>query len=279
MGGSYTVQWNDQAPGDIDPGLLSSLTWYYASRLDASDRKRITTQFREDFVAGFMRNWRAEGASAEGWAVRRDGRSYYLAGPSDASPAVTVDPTESNVVISALVRPRSLQTGFTLGLRVQPNSGGYELRTTAGGLTITEGGRTVVEQRAPGLTAGAWYWYEVGLQSRKGREVVLRVRVFDEKRQRLLVDLVEYDRPGNGALLGPGRVSLSGPADFAELYVDPWEARWVDDCKNQFKWDTSVIPDGDYYLVAEVVDGKNPPRLVVSGYQVQVRNGRTGAFN
>ena len=43
-------------------------------------------------------------------------------------------------------------------------------------------------------------------------------------------------------------------APGAVLYVDPWEARWADDTHNEFRWDTSQVPDGDYYVLAELSD-------------------------
>jgi hypothetical protein len=67
-------------------------------------------------------------------------------------------------------------------------------------------------------------------------------------------------------------VYLTGPAHYAEVYVDPWEARWLDDRKNQFVWNTESVPDGDYYLIAELSDGRKAPERIVSDFQVQVRN-------
>ncbi|HEU4752462.1 MAG TPA: hypothetical protein VFU47_05080, partial [Armatimonadota bacterium] len=67
-------------------------------------------------------------------------------------------------------------------------------------------------------------------------------------------------------------VSLTGPAEFAEIYMDPWSARWCDDSDNTVRWNTSVVPDGDYFLVAELSDGRTIT-TEVSRYQVQVRNG------
>jgi hypothetical protein len=65
---------------------------------------------------------------------------------------------------------------------------------------------------------------------------------------------------------------LSGTADFGEIYVDPWAARWTDDAKDEVKWNSVGVPDGDYYLIAELSDGRTPPRLEITSYQVQVRS-------
>jgi len=281
--GLCTVRWSDQSPGDVDSGCLSSITWYYATRPDGSDRKRLTTVLHDNFTAGFLRNWRAEGPLALDWVVRREPRPY-LAGPESAGsggecPALLVEPTERDVVVSTLVRPRNLEAGFGLAYRVQADGQGYTLRTVGRSVRLMRDGEILAERSVPSLRAGNWYWYEVGMLTRKNTEVVARVRVFDEERQRVLAEFTHYDRPRPRTLLGPGRLALEGPADFAEVFVDPWQTRWMDDGTNELKWDTTEVSDGDYFIVAEVADGRNAPRLVVSRFQVQVRNGARAMAN
>jgi hypothetical protein len=276
VNGAYAVRWEDRCAGCIDEGL-TSITWYFATRPDGSDRRRMATQFREDFDGGFSRNWRAQGPFNFDWVVRKD-RRQFLAGGGNAGPVVSVEPTSGSGVVSALVRPQNPNTGFGLGLRMTADGNSYEVRAAGDVLRLLQGGQVLLERPLPARLGRSWYWCEVGMQTRKG-DVCIRVRLLNEERDRLLASFVLEHRPQDPMLLKPGSIALWGPADFAEVYVDPWPSRWLDDFKNEFTWDTSQVRDGDYYLVAELIDGKSRPRLVVSPYQVQVRNGeqaRTG---
>jgi hypothetical protein len=274
-GGYHTVTWEDLAPDEVvgDPGVISSLTWYYATRPDGADRKRMTTLFHDDFAGGFRANWRMIGRFAHNWIVRQERPprgQFYLAGPGDACPAVSAVALPRNTVLSVLVRPRDLQTGFTLSLRVQENGQCYTLRTAADTVSLLEGEQPVAEQGLQALEPDRWYWYEVGMLTRRA-EVIIRARVMDHSRTHVLADMPCVLRPQDPRLRDEGRIALWGAADFAEIYVDPWTARWVDDHRNEFQWDTSMLPDGDYFLVAEVIDGKNPPRRITSEIPVRIR--------
>lgn len=266
----YVLQWSDRLPGTLDSGLRS-VTWYFATRPDGSDRKRITTLFAERFGPEFVERWRGEGGVTADSVVRRDGRQF-LSLPSGVltARAVSVERLPKDVVVSALVRPRDLKTGFSIALRVRPNGNGYLLRVDERGLRLGDGTRDMAFRGADRLVANNWYWFEVGLRTRK-EEVIARVRVYDENRTRLIAGLEYFDRPRDPELFGGGAMALAGPADFAELYVDPWHACWIDASENELAWDTRDVPDGDYYIIAEVADGKRPPLRVVSKYQISVR--------
>jgi hypothetical protein len=132
------------------------------------------------------------------------------------------------------------------------------------------------ERRALGLNPSRWYWYEIGVHKKPRLPLVeIRVRVYDDKREHVVV---EFDplycriQPGGDK----GFLQLTGPAKFAEVYVDPWWSRWTDDRRNDVIWNTEVVPDGDYYLIAEVNDGKTV-QFITSDYQVQVRNAAQAA--
>jgi hypothetical protein len=274
VGGSYTVRWQDNENA-LDDGSLRFITWYCSTQPDGSDKKRIKTYFREDFSQDFRRNWKVLGLGGNfSWSRRKDLRKErWLLACRDrgVGPAISAEATPQGVVVSTQVQPLDLRADFTLGFRVQQNGQGFELRTNGGKLQFIQGGKVLKEGPLFEVLGRNWYWYEVGLRTQKS-EVEVRVRIFDENHERLLGRLRHVFRPGVRGLLDTGLIALGGPAEFAEVYVDPWAARWADDTRNEFRWDTSDIPDGDYYLVAELADGKNPPVPRVSTFQVQVRN-------
>jgi hypothetical protein len=270
--GIYTLRWSDRTWGTLDPGL-QSLTWYYATRKDGSDRKRLTTLFRDEFASDFARRWRCEGAVQSDWVVRRDGRQFLsVPGGVRQSSVVSVDMLDRDVVVSTLVRPRDLKNGFSLALRVRPNGSGYLLTTNEKGLRLTDGAQEIDSKSSSKIDPNTWYWYEVGLRTRKGNEVMVRVRVYDETRSKLLVSLNNFHRPANRDLTDRGAMALVGPADFAEVYVDLWESCWMDACANALNWNAKNVPDGEYYIIAEVADGKKPPFRVVSNFRVEIKN-------
>jgi hypothetical protein len=279
VGGSYTVRWTDDDNGIADG--CRSITWYYSPRSDGSDRKRMTTRYRDDFT-GYMARWKPEGAFNFDWKLRRDGeRGHVLYSRGESGPLYSREATDENVVVSTLVRPRNLKNDVCIGFRLGANGTGYEVRSEGNVLRVLQEGEPLpgAMRRVFEITPRKWYWYEVGLRSRRGKEVEIRVRIYDETRRVLACIPGIEDRPRNKALLRRGILALCGAADFAELYVDPWEARWADDTQNEFRWDTSQVPDGDYYVLAELSDAKGPAEVVVSPFQVEVRNRADGFGN
>jgi len=272
-GAPVQIRWTDQMADAVDEGL-TSITWYYASRPDGHDRKRISTRFRDDFRQGYVANWRAEGRFIFDWIVRED-RSrrparLFLAGNRDAGRILSRAEPERDTVLSVLLRPRGGAAGeFGVGVRIQPGGRGYEARVSRGCLQLYEGGQKLSECLSAEVLPRNWYWLEIGTRGRKG-DVELRLRVYDEKREMLLAGLTHVERPSDRRLLRPGLVGLWGSADFAEVYTDPWECRWTDDGRNELRWDTSDVPPGRYHVVAEVLDCRGKHRLVVSEFQVQV---------
>lgn len=277
VGGRFPVRWVDRFVGGLDPGCLYSVTWYYAANKTGEDKKRLTTVFRDDFTNGFRANWSPQGQFIFDWDVRqeRDSDRRYLVAPKLAGPALSKDGFESNVVVSALVRPIGTNPEFGIALRVQPNGRGIELQSLGGVLGVTQAGKPFLhgQRRLTKILPNDWYWFEIGIMNKKrSRDIEVRVRVYDERRERVLAEIGPVlDQPLPG-LDKPGLLQLVGPAHFAEIHVDPWSARWVDDWRNELIWNTELVADGDYFLVAEVADGKGPPRSFVSDYQVQVRN-------
>ena len=279
VAGRYLVRWTDNAlPASVE--ALRSITWYYSTSPDGTDRKRMVTRGYEDF-SNFLANWRPQGPLTLDWVTRQDRGRKILSCAANIGPAYSTMPVDQDSVISVLVRPRGIRSDFSLGARVQVNGGirGYEIRNTGDTIQILQSGQLLRRQPVTLLGGNNWYWYEFGLRTRKKTDVEIRVRIFDEKRERILASIcLPPIRPADASLTRPGLVSITGPADFAELYVDPWNTRWVDDDQNEFEWNTAGVPEGKYYLIAEVSDGKNPKYSVVSDYQVEVRNpGRTAS--
>jgi hypothetical protein len=275
VGGRYLVQWDDRFLNELDPGCVYSVTWYYSASRSGEERRRAITAFKDDFSNGFRANWKPEGEFLFDWDVNKDPRDRrsYLVAPKVAGPAVSRDLFQPNAVLSVLVRPYGVRNEFAVGLRRQPNERAYELRNNGDTVRLVQSGRVLAERRLLRVVPSEWYWYEIGCYTaRRTREVEIRVRVFDARREKVLVNFDPvYDRPTGGLDKG-GLVYLTGPAHYAEVYVDPWEARWLDDRKNQFVWNTESVPDGDYYLIAELSDGRKAPERIVSDFQVQVRN-------
>jgi hypothetical protein len=283
IGGSYTIKWEDDDKTRLFAGNgLESITWYYSSQPNGADRVRMSSYFFEDFGGpALFARWAAQGGLNLDWLVKKD-RRRYLSGNRNAAPIALKQLIDRDVVVSVLVRPTGIQNQFGIGLRWQPNGKGYEIRNVNNSLEVGEAGLPpVIQERLLQVIPRNWYWYEIGMRTKgqPARSVDVRVRVFDENRQKLLLDTGFQDRPKDLSLLRPGVLALWGPADFAEIYVDPWNARWVDASQNEFRWDTSAVPDGDYFLVAEVQDGRNRPRVVASSFQVQVRNQAQAAAN
>lgn len=280
VGGQYVVRWEDKTVTPLY-SCLYSITWYYSASRTGEDRKRITTVFRDDFETGLRANWVPQGQFLFDWEVKQERGTdrRYLVAPKLAGPAISRDVVPVDSVVSALAQPLGIKADFSIGLGIQANGRGYELQNTGDMIRVVQGGRVLAgaERRALGLNPTQWYWYEIGLRRKPNRTVEIRVRVFDEKREKVVLQFDPiYDRLPVWMDKG-GLLQLQGPAKFAEIYVDPWSSRWADDRKNEVIWNTDLVPNGDYYLIAEVHDGKSAPQLIASSYQVQVRNGVSAA--
>ncbi len=274
--GMYLVQWDDV--GEQDPAVAPvSIAWYYSLRPDGSDKRRLTTLLREDFSGGYLMRWQPNGPFQLDWSVKREiggADSFsFLRGGREAGPILLKDTLPRDVVISVRVRPTGVKNEFGISLRPQGDDRGFDLRNSGLEVSLHEQGKELQSQPLGEASfPRRWYWYEISCRNQQ-RAVEIRVRVYDEKRQRLLASFQPvWRRPAADTLLRAGGLALWGPADFAEVYVDPWQARWVDGRKNQLMWDTSGISDGSYYLIAETDDGRGKTRQYVSPYRVEVRH-------
>ncbi len=71
---------------------------------------------------------------------------------------------------------------------------------------------------------------------------------------------------------GPAGIALHS-GDFDDVYVDPISARFIRDKKNSLTWDTSNVPDGLYYIMAEIREN-NKKWTVTSKYPVKIQHGK-----
>jgi hypothetical protein len=275
--GVYRVQWRDAYPQGIFNGCLYSITWYYATRPDGADRKRMVTNLRDNF-SSFHQTWQPLGAPAA-WEMATDptdGRRYLRAPDALAGPAVSTNAVPGSAVLSTLVRPRGIQPELSLGLRVGPRGRPeIEVRHIQGSIQVVRGNDILATKLCPEIKPNAWYWYEFGVKVRNNGDMEARLRVYDEKHQKILLDFERIRPTGPRRVrLGPAGelMSISGPADFAEIYVDSWQARWGDAWPDHCEWDVSQVPDGSYYLIAEISDGKKTNFTRTSTFQVQVAN-------
>lgn len=275
VGGPFRLRWHDLPQGGI-AAHPTAITWYYSPDPLGRQRKRISTGFCDNFERGFLANWRPAPPFAFGWRVTQDRgeRWSYLRSDRDAGPNLSLNATDRDVVVSVLVRSRSLRPNYGIGLRVQPDLAAYEVRQEGLQLRVLSAGREIATMPAPEIRPRNWYWYEIGLRNPANkRDVEIRIRVLDEERQRVLVSMDPLvERPRAAGLTRPGLIALFPNADFREIYVDPWCSRWMDGHQNELRWDTSGVPNGAYFIVAELSDGRGRPRLSVSPFQVEVQN-------
>jgi len=278
VNGSHRVAW--ESPGILlDPGL-TSLTWYYATRPDGQDRKRMVTGVKYDFKNGYRTHWQANGGFLFDWKVEedQDKKIWFLKTPRDGGEIIANDPVPSDFVMSSLVRPTHVASRFGLRFRGQPTGEYMQLLFAPrdNQIQLTGNGMKPAAWRLPLLRPKQWYWVEVGVRNFK-REVETRVRIYDDTRQTVLFTGSYNDRPDK-ALIKPGLISLLPLADYGDIYLDRWESRWLDGSTKELRWDTSQVPNGSYFLIVEMHTGKGQPRTVTSDFQVEVRNPAAAAL-
>ncbi len=273
----FTILWSDDP--ESDPAVSpTSITWFYSASRDGTDRRRIATSFHDDFSRGYLRRWKPTGPFAFDWTVARDGEGRtklsYLKGGRQSGPIVFREALEfRNTVISARVRPTGIKNEFAIGFRTQPTDEGYEVRNRGLEVEVLEQGKSIASRPLGDASfPGRWYWYEVSCRNQGGKGVEIRVRIYDERHSRVIAKIGGINsKPATRELMKGGSMAFWGPVDIAEVYVDRWESRWVDGRDNRLDWDTSAVPAGKYYLIAELDDGERRPVRYVSPYQVDVR--------
>lgn len=277
--GMFRVTWQDVDPDDIDPGK-HCITWYYTPSADGP-RRRMVTLFHDDFSRGFRQNWQPQGNLLLDWDLRRSprdaARGDLLYGGEGAGPCISQFIPEASSVVSVLLKPDGLGSNWRIGIRMQRNGRGIILHPGRLNRMIVEAAGERRPEKIADYRPGNWYWVELGARTLRS-EVQVRCRVFNEDRSRLLCDLDEFipAHPKGEArgLRERGAIMLQGPAYFAEVFVDPWQARWLDDQQNSFEWNTEGVAPGAYHLVADVMDPRSRTHTRVSDFKVEVSNPR-----
>lgn len=271
-----TVPWVRAQPETFDVRSPHSLTWYYATRRDGSDRQRVVTTFHHRFDEDFHDHWMPVNAFRSDWTVELDaarpGRRI-LRGRANGNPLMSMEQWPDSFVVSARLRPRPGARDFGVGARASRDQHAfYALRGWAE-LVNPEAPAFLRQKPLPQVDPDRWYWYELGVKNTKN-DVVVRGRIWDGDHVRVLQTLGGRDIPGAVNCPIGKRIALLAGADFAEVYVDPWDVRWpmVPRQEGTLEWDTRGVPDGDYYLVAVTDTDGGRPRLRVSDYQVSVRH-------
>src|SRR5262249_49726379 len=249
------IRWaNHDDPDGLDRDWIPSVTWYYTTRSDGADRHRIVPAFHDRFENGFSDNWIPVNDVRQDWDLLPEGGRgrRVLRSRVNGDPLVSLDHWANNFVFSARLRPRQGAQRFGIAVRANRDSGAaYVLRGDAE-LLNPQDPQLDRQKQVGGVAAGAWFWYELGVRNRK-EEVELRGRIWDGNHEHVL-DPGLYGRDCTTKTACPQgkRVALLPGADYSEVYVDPWEARWLSAPQGQFEWDTRNVPEGDYYVMAVV---------------------------
>jgi len=274
--GSFTIPWEGPPADGVDQPYVS-VAWFYSTKPDGSEKSRIITYHYDNFV-NYKTTWQAPAGFAFDWDLKdrrqqKDGHRF-LSGPAEKTPLVYGQELPLDSVVGLKVRPAIGRNTWGIQLRVQPRTGAsLEFQNNGNRLHISEGGNQLVSLNVPGIVGSKqWYWYEIGLKAQKGRDVEIRIRIYNEERTAILFTHCNSYKLATPQLCKAGGIALTGPADFEELYVDPWSARWASDAQNSVKWDTSQVANGDYYLLAEISDGRSIPQLKATSYRIEVRN-------
>jgi hypothetical protein len=105
------------------------------------------------------------------------------------------------------------------------------------------------------------------------RDVYVRARIWDGNHERVLLTLPLRSDGAQPGCPDGRKIALLGGADFSDVYVDPWDARWVvPEGQGTFTWDTRRLPEGDYTLKAVVDLQDHPPTHILSDFKVAVRH-------
>ena len=270
--GSVTVRWRDMYDrGDViitGKQTPPSVTWYYSKSAQGTDRTRIRTLMADTFGQGML-NWDPVGLVGNDWLVSRERSVNFIRGQKRAVPLVLPREWKADLVITARVRARTPERDFGVGLRYQENHVSYVLRGTGELCKLPNSVLKPCGDARKDLLPNQWYWYELAVRTVNKTEVDLRAQVLDDSRQKVLAYHAWRERPSKDLLSG-GVVAIFGAADFAEVYVDPWAARWLDDRANEFQWDTRDVPEGEYFILGEVVDADGKLSTAVSKFKVKV---------
>lgn len=276
---SATISWRSDEPEVFDQKAVPSITWYYATDLHGRNRTRVVTVFCDTFDGDLLSRWVPVNALREDFEIQREGRNRrgdaFVRIRAAGDPLVSLDHFQDEFVVSARLRPLPAAAGYGLGVWASRESQEcYALRGAAELLNPGAAMPRVKRTPVPAVTPRDWYWYEIGIKS-KGkfqREPVLRGRIWDANHEELLCSSLSLIGGGGQKCPEGQRIALLPGADYSEIYVDHWTARYPTR-QGSLTWLTQNVPEGRYYLVAVIDDANGGPvRQRVSDFQVEVRH-------
>jgi hypothetical protein len=237
----------------------------------------MVSVFCDRFSGPLGTRWVSMNPFRQDWEIQRDGGNRFaplvLRSRPTGDPLISVENfPHKDVVVSARLRPRQGARHFGIAMRAAWDEPAcYTLRGSAE-LFNPENPTFIAQKPVAGLDPRRWYWYELGVKNRKNG-VLVRARIWDGEHEQLLNALQLEDPPGQPGCPNGRRIGLLPGADYSEIYVDPWEARWLGAPGAQFEWDTRDVPAGKYYIMAVVDTGPTrPPSQAVSEFAVTVQH-------
>ena len=262
----FVIKWSDNDSGD---GII---TWFYTEDAKGKNPKRITTLFHDDFENGATGNWEPRPNSR--WIIARDPdnpENLIVKCQTGNEYLGTVRKDFSDVVVSARVwTPES-----AIAVRYSPEgeTSSYRLRRMNQKLYIWKrpGNMGISELDYPNTEK--WVTYELAVHNLENGSIALEGWIISEKGELLMritgVDEGQNQSPKNAK---PAGIALHS-GDFDDVYVDPISARFIRDKTNSLIWDTSNVPNGLYYIMAEIREG-NKKWTVISKYPINIQHSK-----
>lgn len=257
----FTVTWTDSDSGD------AIIRWFYAEDVKGKNRQRMVTLFHDDFEDGATKRWQPRVNSH--WRIVGDlknPKNLVVHCETSNEYLGTTRRDFGDVVVSA--RMFGANGGIAVRYSPEGEPPSYRLR---GNLRLWKrpGNTGIATTNYP--AESDWRTYEVGARNLSDGSVSLDGWVFSAG-GKLLARATGIDSGQNGE---PKNIKPAGIAlhddYFDDVYVDPVSARFVKDKENRFAWNTSRVPDGQYYLLAEVWDGAKVT-TAVSRHPIQVNH-------
>jgi len=242
----FTVRWVTMQDDDgLDRRDVPSITWYYTPNDDGGGRRRMVSVFHDGFETPLNARWISANPLRQDWDVLREPGSRLgrriLRGRPTGVPLISLENFDKNFVVSARLRPREGAANFGVAMRAAYDDAAcYSLRGMAE-LLNPENPKVRAQKQLQGLDPNQWYWYELGVRSGRGSTMV-RARIWDGDHNQVLNTLSMLDAPGQARCPNGTRIGLLAGADYSDIYVDPWEARWPAGPKGEFAGTRATFP-------------------------------------
>ncbi len=262
----FIIKWSDNDSGD------AIITWFYTESAKGKNPKRIATLFHDDFENGATESWEPRPNSR--WVITRDpdNPDNLIVSCQTANEYLgTVKRDFSDVVVSA--RTRTTESGIAVRYSPEGETSSYRLRCMNQKIYLWKrpGNTGISELDFP--REAKWITYELAVYNLENGSPALEGWVISENGDLLLrikgVDEGQNQMPKN---IEPAGIALHS-GDFDDVYVDPISARFIKDKKNSLRWDTSNVPDGTYYIMAEIREG-DKKWTVFSKYPIKIQHSK-----